>query len=137
VPKLLATITIAAPFLVVSALALMHGLDERRFAETAHLSEPAVITLSVLVFAGFMLRSVRRMQRTDVPWRLKRFWDGFSGTGFWGSPANEFTSAIRSTSNRAPWSCASPPASPSSSISPPGICLRSLSARHLSGNATA
>jgi hypothetical protein len=67
VPKLLATITIAAPVVVVSAMAQMNRLDERRFPEMAHLSGPAVITLSVLVVASIMLLSVRRLQRIDVP----------------------------------------------------------------------
>lgn len=49
------------------AIALMHGLDERRFAASHHLSFGVAITLSVLVFGGFLLLSVRRLRRMDIP----------------------------------------------------------------------
>jgi ABC-2 type transport system permease protein len=49
------------------AIALMHGLDERRFAGTDHLGLGAVIVTSVIVFAGFLLLSIRRLRTTDVP----------------------------------------------------------------------
>lgn len=49
------------------AIALMHGLDERRFAWSNHLSLGVAITMSVLVFAGFLLFSIRRLRRMDVP----------------------------------------------------------------------
>jgi ABC-2 type transport system permease protein len=49
------------------AIALMHGLDPRRFASGNHLSFGAAIGMCVLVFAGFLLLSVRRLRRMDVP----------------------------------------------------------------------
>jgi ABC-2 type transport system permease protein len=47
--------------------ALMHGLDERRFAAANHLSLGVAITTSVIVLAGFLLLSIRRLRRMDVP----------------------------------------------------------------------
>jgi ABC-2 type transport system permease protein len=49
------------------AIALMHGLDERRFASAAHLSLGLAVVVSVAVFAGFLLLSIRRLRRMDVP----------------------------------------------------------------------
>jgi hypothetical protein len=49
------------------AIALMHGLDPRRFADGTHLSLTVAIIMSVLVFGGFLLSSVRRLRRMDVP----------------------------------------------------------------------
>jgi len=49
------------------AIALMHGIDGRRFAGTAHLSLGFAIGVSVVVFGGFLLLSVRRLRRMDVP----------------------------------------------------------------------
>ena len=49
------------------AIALMHGLDPRRFADGTHLSLTAAIVMSVLVFGGFLFSSVRRLRRMDVP----------------------------------------------------------------------
>ena len=49
------------------AIALMHGLDERRFAAGSHLSLGAAAVVSALVFAGFVFLSVRRLRRMDVP----------------------------------------------------------------------
>lgn len=49
------------------AIAWMHGLDERRFASADHLSLAVAVTTSVLVFAGFLLLSIRRLRRMDVP----------------------------------------------------------------------
>ena len=49
------------------AIAVMHGLDERRFAGGNHLGLPAAIIMSILVFGGFLLLSVRRLRRMDVP----------------------------------------------------------------------
>jgi ABC-2 type transport system permease protein len=49
------------------AIAVMHGLDERRFAGMQHLSLGAAAAVSTLVFAGFLLLSVRRLRRMDVP----------------------------------------------------------------------
>jgi ABC-2 type transport system permease protein len=49
------------------AIALMHGIDERRFAESEHVSLTAALILSALVFAGFLFLSIRRLRRMDVP----------------------------------------------------------------------
>ena len=49
------------------SLGLMHGLDERRFAEANNLSFEAAIITSVIVVFGFLLLSIRRMRRMDVP----------------------------------------------------------------------
>ena len=49
------------------AIALMHGLDERRFAHLDHPSFPVAIALAVLVTGGFLLLSIRRLRRMDVP----------------------------------------------------------------------
>jgi ABC-2 type transport system permease protein len=118
-PKLLATITIAAPLTVVSAfvvvalyssafvwlglvssqavgigllyivlwegffsgfvegvrllsirhyaIALMHGLDPRRFAPVDHPSLPVALLLVTAVFGGFLWLTVRQLRRMDVP----------------------------------------------------------------------
>jgi ABC-2 type transport system permease protein len=49
------------------AIALMHGLDARRFAESDHLSLLVAIVTSIVVFGGFLLLAVRRLRRMDVP----------------------------------------------------------------------
>lgn len=49
------------------AIALMHGLDERRFAGATQLSLWVAVALAVLVFGGFLLLSIRRLRRMDVP----------------------------------------------------------------------
>ena len=49
------------------AIALMHGLDPRRFASGDHLSLTVAIIMSVLVFGGFLFSSVRRLRRMDIP----------------------------------------------------------------------
>jgi ABC-2 type transport system permease protein len=49
------------------AISLMHGLDARRFASGDNLSFGVAIALCVLVFGGFLLLSVRRLRRMDVP----------------------------------------------------------------------
>ncbi len=49
------------------SLALMHGFDERRFAAADNLSFGVAIGASVVVFAGFLLLSIRRLRRMDVP----------------------------------------------------------------------
>ena len=49
------------------AIALMHGLDERRFAPLDHLGLGAALAVSALVFGGFLLLTVRRLRRMDVP----------------------------------------------------------------------
>jgi ABC-2 type transport system permease protein len=49
------------------AIALMHGIDERRFADYDHLSLGLTIATSLLVFSGFLFLSIRRLRRMDVP----------------------------------------------------------------------
>jgi hypothetical protein len=49
------------------AIALMHGLDERRFAGATHLNLTAAVIVAVIVFAGFLALSIRRLRRMDVP----------------------------------------------------------------------
>lgn len=49
------------------AIAVMHGLDVRRFAESDHLSLTVAAVMAVLVFGGFLLLSIRRLRRMDVP----------------------------------------------------------------------
>lgn len=51
------------------SIALMHGLDERRFDFAADnvLGFGAAIVTSIIVFGGFLLLSIRRLRRMDVP----------------------------------------------------------------------
>ena len=49
------------------AIALMHGLDERRFASTSHMSLGLAVAVSVVVFGGFLFLTIRRLRRMDVP----------------------------------------------------------------------
>jgi ABC-2 type transport system permease protein len=49
------------------AIALMHGLDERRFAPADHLSLWTAIATAAVVFGGFLWLSIRRLRRMDVP----------------------------------------------------------------------
>jgi ABC-2 type transport system permease protein len=49
------------------AIALMHGLDARRFAASDHPGLAAAIALSVVVTVGFLLLAIRRLKRMDVP----------------------------------------------------------------------
>jgi len=49
------------------SLALMHALDERRFADAQHPGTAVVAGIAVLVFGGFLLLSVRRLRTMDVP----------------------------------------------------------------------
>lgn len=49
------------------SIALMHGFDERRFAESDNLSFGIAIGASIAVFAIFLLLSIRRLRRMDVP----------------------------------------------------------------------
>ena len=49
------------------AIALMHGLDQRRFADYDHLSLPATIVMISLVTGGFLLLTIRQLRRMDVP----------------------------------------------------------------------
>jgi hypothetical protein len=47
--------------------ALMHGLDERRFASAQHLSLAVTIVIAVIVFGGFLWLAIRRLRRMDIP----------------------------------------------------------------------
>jgi hypothetical protein len=49
------------------AIALMHGLDPRRFAPVEHLSLGVAVATVTAIFAGFLLLSIRRLRRMDVP----------------------------------------------------------------------
>jgi ABC-2 type transport system permease protein len=49
------------------AIAVMHGLDPRRFAHLDHLGFGVVGVICIIVFAGFLLLSIRRLRRMDVP----------------------------------------------------------------------
>ena len=49
------------------AIALMHGLDERRFAFADQLGAWTAAATCVIVFAGFVWLSIRRLRRMDVP----------------------------------------------------------------------
>lgn len=49
------------------AMGLMHAFDRRRFADADVLSPVAVIIVSLVVFGGFVLLSIRRLKRMDVP----------------------------------------------------------------------
>ncbi len=49
------------------AIALMHGLDPRRFASGDHLALSVAVAMSAGVFGGLFLLSVRRLRRMDVP----------------------------------------------------------------------
>ena len=49
------------------SIAVMHALDGRRFAAGAHIGGALVTVVAVVVFAGFLLLSVRRLRRMDVP----------------------------------------------------------------------
>ena len=49
------------------AIAVMHGIDERRFAAGDHLGLTAAAIVSALVFAGLLLLAVRRLRRMDIP----------------------------------------------------------------------
>jgi ABC-2 type transport system permease protein len=48
------------------ALALMHGLDPRRFADSSHADLGIVTGTALLVFAGFIWLAVRKLKRMDV-----------------------------------------------------------------------
>jgi ABC-2 type transport system permease protein len=49
------------------AIALMHGMDPRRFAGSGHLSFGVAIATSLVVFTAFLLLSIRRLRRMDIP----------------------------------------------------------------------
>ena len=49
------------------AIAVMHGIDPRRFAPVEHPDLPVAILLVTVVFAGFLWMTVQRLRRMDVP----------------------------------------------------------------------
>jgi ABC-2 type transport system permease protein len=49
------------------SIALMHGLDPRRFAVYDHLGLTAVIVVMAVVLGGFVWLTIRRLRRMDVP----------------------------------------------------------------------
>lgn len=49
------------------AIALMHALDERRFATADHLDAGIAVLAAFVVFSAFVLLSIRRLRRMDVP----------------------------------------------------------------------
>lgn len=49
------------------AMGLMHAVDSRRFATADLLSPVAVVLVTIVVFAGFVLLAIRRLRRMDVP----------------------------------------------------------------------
>ncbi|MGH7459858.1 MAG: ABC transporter permease [Longimicrobiales bacterium] len=49
------------------SIAVMHAIDERRFAAAAHPNALIVIATSVLLFGGFLWLAIRRLRRMDVP----------------------------------------------------------------------
>ena len=49
------------------AIALMHGLDPRRFPDQVQMNFAAAVILSLLVFCGFLGLAIRRLRRMDVP----------------------------------------------------------------------
>lgn len=49
------------------AIGVMHGLDPRRFAVGDQLSLTVALIMSALVFGGFLISSVHRLRRMDVP----------------------------------------------------------------------
>lgn len=49
------------------AIALMHGMDARRFAPVEHPPLAVALVLCILVLGGFLLLSIRRLRRMDVP----------------------------------------------------------------------
>lgn len=49
------------------SLGIMHALDPRRFVELDHLGTVAVVVTCGVVLGGFLLLSVRRLRRMDVP----------------------------------------------------------------------
>ena len=49
------------------SIALMHGIDERRFAGPEHLTLPVVSSLIAIVIGGSLLLTIRRLRRMDVP----------------------------------------------------------------------
>ena len=49
------------------SMGLMQAIDPRRFTELDVLPPLAVAIVSLVVFSGFVLLSIRRLRRMDVP----------------------------------------------------------------------
>jgi len=49
------------------SIAWMHGFDERRFVATDDVSFGFALIASIVVFAGFLLLTIRRLRHMDVP----------------------------------------------------------------------
>ncbi len=49
------------------AIALMHGLDARRFATEPHVGMGATLAVSAVVVVGFLILSIRQLRRMDIP----------------------------------------------------------------------
>jgi len=49
------------------SIALMHGIDARRFAGPTHPEAWAASIVAAVVFVGFLVLTVRRLRRMDVP----------------------------------------------------------------------
>ncbi len=49
------------------AIALMHGLDPRRFSADQHVELVVAVAVAVVVIGGFLWLTVRRLRRMDVP----------------------------------------------------------------------
>ncbi len=48
-------------------IALMHAMDERRFADMQHLTPTAAIVVALVIFGGFLFLAIRRLRRMDIP----------------------------------------------------------------------
>ncbi len=49
------------------SIAVMHAIDPRRFAAGPHVAPWAAALISTLIFGGFVVLTVRRLRRMDVP----------------------------------------------------------------------
>ncbi len=49
------------------SIALMHGLDPRRFADDPHVALVPTLIVTAAVCVGFVVASTRRLRRMDVP----------------------------------------------------------------------
>lgn len=48
-------------------MALMHGMDPRRFVEGTHVGLGAALVVAVVLSAGFLVLATRRLRRMDIP----------------------------------------------------------------------
>lgn len=49
------------------SIGLMHGLDNRRFADGNHLGLLPVVAVCAIVFSAFLWLSIRRLRKMDIP----------------------------------------------------------------------